>query len=445
MLNKRNLIIIIVIGIMLSSVSVGAKDINLVIDGHSLNSELKIINGRSLVAIGIIKDYFGDHIEWDQGSKSADIINNNSRINLKAGRRVALINSKPIPLSAKARLIDDRLFIPVRLLTKIYGGRLIWNKANKTIYYYRNNVNKISVNSTADEVQLIIDNNFLPKYDLNLYYNPKRLVLDLHNINLEEAKKLIKPNDSIVKRIRISQFKFDPAIVRVVVDINKMGSYQIKEDNSKLILNIKEKPEVVASSISSSRYPAIRDRLRVGKKKIVIDPGHGGFDPGAIGVTGVYESDVNYKIAQKTVSLLKKEGMQALMSRKKSQFVSLAQRAELSNGLDADLFISIHANSNPKSWINGTATYAHWKASKENWALAWYVQSEIIKRIGLKNNGLKAANFAVLRRTTMPSLLVETAFLSNPKEEKLLKDNKFQWQVAQGIVAGVKKYFSNKN
>jgi len=132
------------------------------------------------------------------------------------------------------------------------------------------------------------------------------------------------------------------------------------------------------------------------------------------------------------------------MTRENDRFIPLTGRAEIANTLNADIFVSIHANSHPRISVNGTETYAHWDASKENWALAWYVQSEMIKRIGLSDKGLKAANFSVLRNTEMPAILVESGFLSNPTEERLLKSDSFQQKVAEGIVAGISRYYQEK-
>jgi N-acetylmuramoyl-L-alanine amidase len=177
-------------------------------------------------------------------------------------------------------------------------------------------------------------------------------------------------------------------------------------------------------------------------KKIVIDPGHGGEDPGAIGFSGVKEKGINLQVARQLRDSLEKEGFTTLLTRSSDEFIPLTDRAKLANDWGADIFISIHANFNYKPRINGTATYAHWYSSDQNWALAWYIQEALLSQINLQDNGLKAANFVVLRETKMPAVLVETAFLSNPREEQLLTNVNFQARIVEGITQGVKKHFS---
>nr|WP_282706919.1 N-acetylmuramoyl-L-alanine amidase [Natroniella acetigena] len=176
-------------------------------------------------------------------------------------------------------------------------------------------------------------------------------------------------------------------------------------------------------------------------RRVVIDPGHGGRDPGAIGVTGLKEKEVALDISTRVDDLLYQAGINTLMTRRDDSFVSLARRAEIANRFNADLFVSIHSNASYNSWANGLETYAHWNASQDNWALAWYVQDEILQRTNFTDHGLKAANFAVLRRTNLPAILVEAGFLSNPNDEEMLREPQFRQQVAEGIVAGIKRYF----
>ncbi|WP_018247902.1 N-acetylmuramoyl-L-alanine amidase family protein [Orenia marismortui] len=444
MRTKYRLSILIVALMIIFSLAAEAQNPKLLFNGQEISSEsIKIIKGRTLISARFISEKFGDEIEWDNKDKKLKINSNGVGVVLEINNRIALIDNKPMPLDAKPRLIDGQVMVPLRFLTRLYGGKLSWDANTKSINYTTNRLNNISVKTFHRNSKVVIDLDSLTKYDLNLYHQPTRLVLDINNVSLNKIKNLIPINSTMIKQVRVSQYKFDPAIVRIAVDINSMSSYHIVEDQSRLILNIQNNSQVITSSIISD-VNDLKKEFDLSKRKIVIDAGHGGHDPGAIGVMGLQEKQVNYQIAKKVEALLKEKGFNTMMTRDNDYFISLSKRAERANRINADIFVSIHANSNARASANGTATYGHWDASKDNWALAWYVQSEIIKRTGLQDNGLKAANFAVLRQTDMPAILIETAFLSNPSEEKLLASKEFQQRSAEGIVAGIEKYYENK-
>ncbi|MBM3244898.1 MAG: N-acetylmuramoyl-L-alanine amidase, partial [Candidatus Omnitrophica bacterium] len=217
-------------------------------------------------------------------------------------------------------------------------------------------------------------------------------------------------------------------------------------------------------------------------KKVVIDAGHGGNDPGAIGRTGLREKDVNLDIAKRLSKLLRDEGVEVVMTRSSDVFVSLGRRCSIANNANADLFISIHANANPVRSLNGLEIYyitpkisdskraissagedqlyfdnASFSGKSLNTkAILWdmiytYNRAEsiglanqICKSVGHASNvriiGAKAANFQVLRCTLMPSILIETGFLSNREEETLLKNSFYRQQITDAIMQGIRQY-----
>ena len=171
---------------------------------------------------------------------------------------------------------------------------------------------------------------------------------------------------------------------------------------------------------------------------IMIDPGHSGTDPGAVGPSGVKEKDINLAVAERLHLLMADAGIEAYMTRIGDVEVPLAKRTELANSINADYFISIHANAATSPTAHGTETY-HYPGSAKGRALAEEVQRELVNATGLANRGVKEASFYVLRATVMPAILVELAFLSNPDEEKLLTSSEFQNICARAIWEGVKK------
>jgi len=170
--------------------------------------------------------------------------------------------------------------------------------------------------------------------------------------------------------------------------------------------------------------------------KVIIDPGHGGKDPGAIGPTGLKEKDVNWQIAVITAGELAKHGIKIMFTRNGDEQVSLDKRVQIANSIKADYFVSIHANSasNPKA--AGTETFAY-RQNIEGERLAYSIQQSLVREIELTDRGVKYADFTVIAKTTMPACLVEVAFINNPDEEKLLRNNAFLERAGVSIGKGI--------
>jgi len=181
-------------------------------------------------------------------------------------------------------------------------------------------------------------------------------------------------------------------------------------------------------------------------KVIVVDPGHGGSDAGAIGPRNTIEKNVTLTIARDLRKLLADEGATVILTRTSDQDVAykgtsdideLKARVDIANQAHADLFISIHADAFTE-YASGTATYFY---PGSNDYLARTVQSSMVSQLKLYDRGFQASDYYVLKYTNMPAILTEVAFLSNPKEEKLLNNRGFDKKIATGIFNGIKKYF----
>lgn len=173
--------------------------------------------------------------------------------------------------------------------------------------------------------------------------------------------------------------------------------------------------------------------------KIVIDPGHGGYDPGAIGPNGLREADVSLQVALRLASILEQAGASIKLTRDSdiapggSNDVNrdLQARCEIANSWPADYYVSIHCNS-AGSPAAGIETYCY-KYGGMGEKLARAIQAELVAATGRNDRGVKEANFYVLRRTNMPAVLVELAFISNPEEERLLGQAGYQQRCALAI------------
>ncbi len=171
---------------------------------------------------------------------------------------------------------------------------------------------------------------------------------------------------------------------------------------------------------------------------VVLDPGHGGTDPGAVGVGGIAEKTVNLAIALYAAKALVGRA-QAVLTRQDDRTVSLKARTDLSNARKAALFVSVHCNAFSDPRANGTETY-FLRYSRVGRPLATYIHLRLISALGRRDRGVKEAGFWVLRYTLCPAALAEVAFVTNPTEAALLRTPAFQERAGKAIAAGIIDY-----
>lgn len=174
-------------------------------------------------------------------------------------------------------------------------------------------------------------------------------------------------------------------------------------------------------------------------KQIVIDPGHGGSDPGMVGTTfSTMEKNLNLKTALYVRDYLVAQGACVEMTRAADQKVALSRRVAISESLHADAFVSIHYNSSPKN-VSGLLTFYY---SKVDLQLAHELENRLEQSIGLKSNGVSFGNYHVLRENSTPSVLIELGFLSNPHDEAIVRNASYQTKAAKAIANGLADYFN---
>jgi len=330
---------------------------------------------------------------------------------------------------------------------------------------------------------------------------PPRLYLDISDARVGPGVKDLPIGDGLLRTARIAQYR--PDIVRVVLDLDSIKDYKVFTfaDPFRILIDVKgeRKTEITAvkESIQGSkpfaeiaRSEPAEEKMQTAAKtkpgkirRIVVDPGHGGHDPGAIGAGGTREKDIVLQLGLKLARKLKEElGIDVVLTRSTDVFVELQERTAIANKVGADLFVSIHANASLNRNANGFETYylnlaktekAAQLAAKENGTslekvsllqavlfdlmanyklndsahLAEEVQKAVYGKVNVhypvKSLGVKQGPFYVLVGATMPSILVETAFLSNEREEERLKDPRYQDLTAEGILAGIKGYIDS--
>lgn len=173
---------------------------------------------------------------------------------------------------------------------------------------------------------------------------------------------------------------------------------------------------------------------------VCLDAGHGGKDPGAVNNNlKLKESTITLNVVQKISGLLKKKGINVILTRSKDEYVTLAARCLVANRNKADIFVSVHCNSAANNRAVGIETYCY-KVGGKGEQLAKLIQNNLINATKTLNRGVKTANFYVLRNTVMPAVLTEIGFISNDDEARKLNDNNYQSQIAQAIAEAVLQY-----
>ncbi|MFH1015100.1 MAG: N-acetylmuramoyl-L-alanine amidase [Nitrospirota bacterium] len=329
--------------------------------------------------------------------------------------------------------------------------------------------------------RVVVDLSAPVEFSKNRIANPDRLYFDLKNSRIsKEIKTTLPVGDGILKTVRAGQFNQDT--VRVVLDLEEIKEFKVfvLEDPARLVIDVYGHEKAANTHDMASAV-----------KTIVLDPGHGGHDPGAVGPNGLYEKDIVLDIALKVRTILSKnKNFRILLTRDKDVFIPLEERTAFANSKNADLFISIHVNASPKKTASGVETYLlNWTndeesirvAARENAIslkkmkeqmkryksdvdimlsdlrrdlkrdesikLANYVQESIVSTLGenyndIKNLGVKNALFYVLFGARMPSVLAEVSFISNPLEENLLSKESYRDYIAQAIADGIDTYMA---
>jgi len=355
------------------------------------------------------------------------------------------------------------------------------------------------LSAEPEKYRLTILLNRLPEFKANVLKKPDRLYIDLNNTSLDPDKKLVQINDGFIKSIRTGQFNKSTA--RLVLDLTSAVRFDIKQNKNLNQLYVdfsflnqnnpfSNRQNFYAAKTSSQKLSSNRSatiaaphtestlaqELGLKVNTIIIDPGHGGKDPGAVSPSGIKEKDVTLNIAKQLCNFLKQnKNVNVHLTRESDVYVPLEERTEFANRMNGDLFISIHVNAHQLSDRNGIETYylslakdeeARRVAAFENTTanisfsqlentitgilknskieesqeFADLIQYNLIQETNQNNRGVRQAGFVVLIGAQMPAILVEIGFLTNPKEQKLLTNNHYCQMVAEALYRGIENY-----
>ena len=343
--------------------------------------------------------------------------------------------------------------------------------------------------SADDHTRIVFDLSGDFEHRLFTLSNPHRIVIDLTDTRKSEAIEIDNVKTNLLSGLRSASK--NNGRLRVVLDLQskvRPRSFELKPDGKsghRLVVDLH------ATNLSPTPIKTSQQERKKAKQQFVIalDPGHGGRDPGAIGKRGTREKDIALAVAKKMKTLINRTpGYRAVLTREADRYITLRNRVKKARQAEADIFISLHADSFHKRHVKGASVYAlslrgasseaaRIIAKKENSSdliggislddkddliasvlldlsqtatiqdsleLGSDVLSQLGKVSKLNNRKVQQAGFAVLKAPDMPSILVETAFLSNPSEEKKLRSSKHQQKLAKAVFAGIRKHLKNR-
>ena len=361
-------------------------------------------------------------------------------------------------------------------------------------------IKNVRVHADKEKVRIVVDADGEVDYKSMTLASPGRVVVDLSGARLSPSVAKSREIESrFATKVRLGQF--NPTTVRIVVETEMYKSrsnydvfsleggsvpYRVVMDFGNLSgsagsassaggtssggsnidfergVNPSGEMETAegaddASSAGAASVPA-RPRSQssaapgIDGKRIVLDPGHGGSDTGAIGPTGVTEKSIALRIAKRLKVLLEAEGAEVILTRTEDTEVSpkkaqatdveeLQARCDIANQNSADIFLSIHLDAFSGPEAHGTTGYYYEMGSADSTRLADCVKRGVLRRLGTLDRGTKPCAFYVCRHTDMPAMLLETAFVSNPREEQMMNSEEGVENAAQGIAAGIAEYF----
>ncbi|WP_059043259.1 N-acetylmuramoyl-L-alanine amidase family protein [Paenibacillus rubinfantis] len=453
------------------------------LDGKALalpkNGQVQNVNGNVMIPIRVVAEELGFDVNWEKKTSTVTIKQSGTTLILNVNKTTASVNGSEFKLAVAPRLVEDTTLVPMRFVSEQMGLQVSWDNAAKAAYLTTpssgsgsgNTGNAGSGNDTGTDsgtgtdgsqpgtvvpptdtannlaqvtgigfsnnsLMIAVDQNVTPT--IFTMSGPERLVIDFPQAQFAETLANGAPLDvnksgaievtdyPDVSKVRYAMFSNNPSTVRVVLDLNYKVNYQlINENDGLIVVNLNVDPSQGGASGGD------------GKKTVVLDAGHGGSDPGAISVTKKKEKDFNLAVVLKVQQLLQNEpNINLVLTRQSDTYPTLQDRVKIAEKANADIFISVHANSG-SSTASGVETYYTRAASLD---LAKVMHKHLVQASGLADRKVRTQSLHVTRETTMPAVLLECGYLSNKNDDALLATDEYRNKVAQGIVDGIKEY-----
>jgi N-acetylmuramoyl-L-alanine amidase len=480
-----------------------AAGVNLFMDGERMsvseNAPGEIVNGKVMVPLRVIGEELGYKFEWEPKEYKVTVHKSNADISMYVGRTTAYVGNKEVQLDSPPLLRESSTLVPLRFVGEQLGLSVKWDNAGKAVYLQKlaaTEPNKNNGGNTADsdkdsgsktdeqsagrdtdagtgtdavenarevdgisfeDGRLIVSADEGSDPNVFTMTSPDRIVVDFKDtkfaVDLKErysegsdgARVIEVDANDDVQFIRFAQFNDGESAARIVLMLNRAKGYSVAQEDGEYVITLNDSPGAPADQAvntpgkpSTPAIPSGED----GRWLVVLDAGHGGKDPGASSISGRTEKEFNLAVSLKVQERLQGDpNIQLVLTRDGDTYPELVERSSMANSLNANVFVSIHANSVTKSatsaLINGYETYYTKADSKE---LATVMHKYLVEATGFKDNGIKVKSLHVTRETKMPAVLLEAGYLSNAENEAALFSEETQNRIADGIVSGLREY-----
>lgn len=467
-----------------------------------------IFNDRALVPVREVCEAIGAQVNYSANTQTIEIIGDTSYIRMKINDNTAIVNGAKtaIPDNVVPKLIsveggNAKTMVPVRFISEAIGLNVDFNQDMGAILVDSSGTELATVKPaatpeptpvvtpapvstpaptpvvtaeptsrpevkktamTAVECEMVESSKIAVtvKLDGEVSYtyftltSPNRLVVDFLNTQIKANETTYNINKGGINSVRLGE---NSEHTRVVIDMDKLVNYGFGKDGNDVIIYARaemainaatQSPTVSEPSATPAPTPTATKapiKHTATEKYVVLDPGHGGNDPGAIGdLDGntIRESDLTLSISKKVKAIIENAGYKVYMTRSTDEYKTLVERPAYANKLDAAVFVSIHINSAESKDAVGTEVFYAESNNDDSYGttsskLAKNILSRMIANMGSANRGVRTAEHAVTKRTNMPSALAEVGFISNETELANMTSEEYQQKTAQGIAEGI--------
>ena len=448
-------------------------------DGQVFSIEAERIERILHISATDLAKIFGSEIYFNPLTKKAVVKIENHSAKLTLFSAYIEIDQTPYNLTYPVQFKNGDFYVAlvtlVPVLELICTQKVFWDEGQMRLRFETKELNILGYQASEKSNGVVLEIFLTENLQYEIYTSENRWI----NINFFSAK-VNEVDFPVLKNSPVTEIKFYPLEISTQLSFRLNQTFvnyrdEVLTDPLRLQISISTSNHNSNSNGNPKNSPKNFDNL---VDVIVIDAGHGGQDYGAIGPTGLAEKDVVLDIALRLEKLLVKEGFRVILTRKDDTFIPLADRTQIANSNGADLFISIHANSSRKRNVSGSETYFLAQAKndearalasfensslryeqenpeelsdldfilldlvqnqflKESSDLAYMIQENMGRKLPIVNRGVDQAGFFVLNKAYMPAVLVETAFISNKSEEKLLKSSAFKQKIAEGVLSSI--------
>ena len=478
---KRFVMFVITFFCVFACMSVNAKEIELYMFGKEIKTDVApvIENGRTLVPVrAITESGMGADVSWNGKTREVTVVKDDLEIVFTIGEKKVFVNGDTTTLDVPAKLISDRTMIPVRFVGETLNYEVEWDDENRRVVIDKKSTSEsiedIEVEKTRNDNLLNITMSKLEKPSIFTLKEPYRIVLDFTKTKFQGHDDKIKVDSGYITEVRWANHD---GYYRIVIECPGEQPYKyvktgdesfsiIVGDRSTEVKDTDKKPEEPEKDDDSSPKEDEKPNRTPAKERetlVVIDAGHGGKDPGAVGKDEegneildedgeavIKEKDINLAVAKMVYNNLKNKGISVMMTRKTDKFLELNEIAEIANEAEATLFVSIHSNSvDGVPTANGTEVLYFDNEDKEEYGISTKTIAKTLLEymldvVDMHDRGVRERpGLAVLKWTEMPAVLVELGFVTNAEDQEKLIAPDWQadaaWGISQGIAAVVKK------